>query len=108
MSWTPWKKIADRLTWYQDHAMFLPVCYELGVGEPGQGPVDVVYAATTPSERQMMEEFAAGGTPISDKLTTELNAGREIFFRCQGLPTPDAGAVLLSEALAARPHPWND
>lgn len=109
MSWTPWKKIADRLTWYHDHSMRLPVCYELGVGEPGaDGPVDVVFASTAVSELKMIEAYDEGGTPISDRLSAELAAGREIYYRCQGAPTPEVGQTLLEEALAARPHPWNE
>lgn len=108
MAWTPWKKVADKGAWYQGHALRLPVVYEFGIGVPSaDGPVEAVYASTTPSEFSLIGECEDEALPISPRLREELDKGREVYYRCVGAPTAERGQELLKEVLAARPHPWN-
>jgi hypothetical protein len=109
MAWTPWKKVADKGAWYQGHALRLPVVYEFGIGTASpDGPIETVYAATTPSEFQLIGECEEEALPISPRLRAELDKGLQVYYRCIGAPTPARGEELLREVLAERLHPWND
>ena len=107
--WTPWKKVADKGAWYQGHALRLPVVFEFGIGAPSaDGAVEPVYASTTPSEFALIGECEEEALSISPRLRTELNKGLEVYYRCIGAPNAERRQELLTEVLAARPHPWND
>lgn len=108
MSWTPWKKVADRLNWYTDHMMRIPVCYELALSNPKDPEAfHVIYAAAAASEHNEIESYGAGEPAISARLQAEMDTGLEVFYRCEGAPDLPAAEALLAKARAAGQHPWN-
>ncbi len=51
-TWTDWRKIADRRSWYDDTLDWDgPACYELAIGGPRGGNLKIVYLGETSNEK---------------------------------------------------------
>ena len=75
MSWTPWKKIADRVYWYTDHLMRISVCYELSLIDPDSRTPRTVHAGAAANERSQILAWESGEHPLSARIQTELQSG---------------------------------
>ncbi len=108
MSWTPWKKIADRAYWYTHHLLWIPVCYELSLSDPSSsGEPRTVHAGAAASERAQILALESGEHPLSERIQAEIQSGLELYYRAQGAPTLEAAQQLLASARAERSYPWD-
>ena len=48
------------------------------------------------------------GNDRRERLRAAREQGLQVYYRCNGAPTPERGEELLREVLATRPHPWNE
>ena len=108
VSWTPWKKIADRVYWYTDHLMRISVCYELSLIDPSSSSEPrTVHAGAAVSERKQILAWESGEDPLSERIQAELKSGLELYYRAEGAPTLEAAQDLLAKARAERSHTWD-
>lgn len=109
MAWTPWRKIADRLSWYVEHGLHLPVVYELGLTQDmtDMKEPERVYLGTAVTEAGELTRLGQGEHPHSGKVAQALADGRVVFFRSNGAPTPEAAQALLAERAQEHTFPWN-
>jgi hypothetical protein len=108
MAWTPWRKVADRLGWYADHALRISVCFELAVGSPyDQLEPVVVYVGAAMTEAGVLQLFDKGEHALQARAQAVLAEDLAIYYRAQGATTLDAAKALCQERLAAGTPEWN-
>lgn len=109
VAWTPWRKLADRQFWYEEHGLWLPVCYELALAPPGEptGPLEVVYTGAAACEHPELQAYIAGGRPLSPRIQAELARDRALFYRACAAADVEAARALAERRAAEGGHPWN-
>lgn len=108
MAWTPWRKIADRLFWYVEHGLHIPVCYELGLAEPnGQTDPRVVYLGTAQNEFRELTALGNSQHALSLRIRGELDKDLALYYRATGAPTMTAAEELRQQRNRGR-YAWNE
>lgn len=110
MALTPWKLLADRATYYNDHMLrAFPICFELALFEvaPDAEP-RVVYVGVAAHEHAALTPLSDGSSPLCARIRPELERGLRLYYRFQGAPTPQGAEALAAKLRAAGPHPWNE
>ena len=108
MSWTPWRKLADKVEWYEEHSLRFPVCYELAISDPHDPDAfRVVFAGAAANEWDELKRYERGEPEVWAKVRAELDQGRELFYRAVAFPTLDAAEAKLAMHVASGAPPWN-
>lgn len=103
MAWTPWRKVADKLFWYVDHALRIPVCYELGLADPrDQAPPEVIEVGAAASEHAFLSALAEGRAALGERGRAALAAGKCLYCRSRGAPTLAEAEALCAARRAER------
>ncbi len=108
MAWTPWRKVADKLFWYADHCLRIPVCYQLAVADPHDlEEPEVVYVGAAASEHEELAAFDAGEKgALSARAREVTRTGKAIYYRARGAPTLTEAEALRDACLKERAYPW--
>lgn len=108
MSWTDWRKIADKKNWYDDQFDHDgPSCYELGVGGPNYGGIEPVYIGETNNEMKRMIQYAKNGSHLSEIIDDALNKGYSLYYRAQALKTKNEAKKMQDSMLLRFKYDWN-
>ncbi|SRR5258708_32775170 len=109
MSWTAWRKLADRKHWYSgelDHDG--ACCYELGTGGPRGAKIQIHYVGETGCEKERMSQYGRDGSHLSKIINSHLKEGWCIFYRAFLLPSKAAAVKMQERMLKNFKYDWND
>ena len=103
MAWTPWRKIGDRIAWYVDHCLRIPVCYELSLASPyDQAEPEVVFVGAAVSEASELERFDKGEHPCQAQAEAAIAKDLAVYYRARGAPSLEQAQAFRDEVLAER------
>ena len=99
-SWTKWRKIANRLIWY-DEALDWdgPACYELAIAGPRGGDLRTVYVGETANERSRVAAYARSGSHLAEIIGDHLRRGWCLFYRARAMASKAAAVRMQNQLL---------
>lgn len=108
MGWTKWRKIADKNYWYdEDFDYEGPACYELAIGGPRGGNIDIKYAGETKNERSRISAYASHGSHLSEIIDWHLKKGYVLYYRAQSKKSKAAAKIMQNNLLEEYNYDWN-
>lgn len=108
MSWTNWRKIANKQSWYDDELDYDgPSCYELGIGGPNYGGIEPVYIGETNNEMMRMKQYARNGSHLSEIIDDTLSKGYSLYYRALALQTKREAKQMQDSMLSKFKYDWN-
>ena len=108
MSWTNWRKLAEKGVWYDDDFDYDgPACYELGTGGPRGGQIEIHYVGDTRSERQRMVAYARHGSHLSTIIDSHLRRGWTLYYRAIACSSKREAKRLQDNFLRDFHYDWN-
>jgi hypothetical protein len=107
-AWTRWRKIADCRQWYDDRLDWDgPACYELAIGGPRGGKLQIVYVGETINERKRVAAYAAHGSHLAEIVAWHLKRGWHLFYRAQAKVSKQHAIRMQNSLLAKFDYDWN-
>jgi hypothetical protein len=108
MSWTEWRLLADRKSWYGDDFDYDgAACYELGTGGPRGGNIEPHYVGETGNEKKRMSQYASHGSHLSKIISQHLKDGWCLYYRAWALTSKKAAIATQNRLLAKHKYDWN-
>ena len=108
MGWTNWRKIADKDYWYDeelDHEG--AACYELAIGGPRGGNMEIKYVGETKNEKERIGAYASHGSHISEIIDEHLGRGFTLYYHAQDKKTKAAAKKMQDNLLSKHYYDWN-
>jgi GIY-YIG domain-containing protein len=107
--WTNWKKLATEHEWFDDDFDEYngPACYELALGGPRGGELEIMYVGETKHEKTRIKQYARDGSHLSKEIGRELRAGWTLWYRAQAKSTKRLARAMQDHLLAKHDYPWN-
>lgn len=111
--WTKWIKLTDLEYKYNDttiHKHFYydsPAVYELAIGGPRMGSLEISYVGITDNFRRRMNQHASGYSNISKKIDDACNNGKTIYCRFSKRNTRDIVLEIEKNFLKNYSYSWN-
>lgn len=107
-TWTQWRKIADRNSWFDDTLDWDgPACYELAIGGPRGGNLKIVYVGETINESKRVIAYASHGSHLADTIRWHLNRGWHLFYRAQTKNSKQEAVRMQNNLLTEFDYDWN-
>lgn len=108
MSWTDWRKIANRREWFDNELDWDgPACYELAIAGPRGGNLKPVYVGETVNERKRVAAYARSGSNLSKIINSHLRDGWTLWYRAQVKTSKTAAKALQDRLLGRFDYDWN-
>lgn len=109
MSWTNWRLLADRSTWYSDSFDHDgAACYELTIGGPRGGNLqDAQYVGHTGNERQRMSNYGRDGSHLAKIVADHLKRDWFLYYRAWTCSSKKAAEQMERRLLSQCDYPWN-
>lgn len=107
-NWSSWRKLCDQDYLYNEHLNWDgPVCYELAVGGPRAGGLEIVYVGESGNARQRLSMHGLERSHLRDTIRAHLRQGWCLFWRVQRKGSKWAAVELQNNLLARFDYPWN-
>jgi len=108
MSWTNWRLIADKRTWYSDELDWEgPACYELALAGPRGGDLREVYVGETKNEKKGLAAYAKHGSHLSKIIDADLRRGWTLWYHATALDTKEDAVAMQNRMLKRWRYDWN-
>lgn len=108
MSWTQWRKLADRQRWYDDIFDYDgPCCYELGTGGVRGGSIQIHYVGETVNEKRRMCQYGRNGSHLAEIIHSHLRDGWSLYYRAYCAETKEKAVEIQNRLLARHKYDWN-
>lgn len=106
--WTIWRKIADKHNWYSDRLDWDgPACYELAIGGPRGGNIQIKYVGETSNEKKRVSAYARHGSHLSEIIDDHLKRGWNLFYRAQAMNSKHEAILMQDSLLMSYDYDWN-
>ena len=106
--WTKWRKIADEKNWYPKELDWDgPACYELAIGGPRGGKLQIKYVGETSNEKKRVSAYAKHGSHLSQIIQDHLAQGWHLFYRAQTTNSKEEAIRRQDSLLADFDYDWN-
>jgi hypothetical protein len=106
--WTGWKKLAEYKHWYIDELPGSePGCYELAVGGPRGGNLQILYVDESGNLRQRLATYGRSGSHLKRLIDDYLSRGKTLFFRTQRKTCKDEAVKMQDRQLRQYKYGWN-
>lgn len=106
--WTEWKKLAEGQHWYNNVLPGSePGCYELAIGGPRRGGLEITYVGESGNLRQRLARYGCSGSHLAELITDHLDGGWSLFFRIQRKPCKEIAVEMQDRRLRSYEYPWN-
>lgn len=106
--WTQWREIADRNHWYSDMLDWDgPACYELAIGGPRGGNLEIVYVGETVNEKRRVAGYASHGSHLARIIASHLRDGWHLFYRAQAKGSKEKAVRMQNYLLGKYDYDWN-
>ena len=107
-AWTQWRKVADQQFWFDEAFDWDgPACYELALGGPRGGDIQIVYCGETGNEKRRVIQYASHGSHLSEIIHSHLREGWNLFYRAQSKNSKEEAVHLQNNLLRQYEYPWN-
>lgn len=107
-AWTAWRKIADRKHWYGEELDWDgPACYELAIGGPRRGNLEIVYVGETSNEKRRVATYASNGSHLAIVVASHLREGWHLYYRAQAKNSKGDAKAMQDRLLGRFDYPWN-
>jgi hypothetical protein len=108
MSWTRWRKLADRQGWYDDVFDYDgPCCYELATGGPRGGDIQPHYVGETSNEKKRMCQYGRDGSHLSRIINRYLKDGWSLYYHAYCTDSKEKAVEMERNLLARHKYDWN-
>jgi hypothetical protein len=108
MGWSRWRKLCDEDYLYNEHLDWDgPVCYELALGGPRGGGLEIVYVGESGNARQRLSRHGLERSHLRETIRAYLRQGWCVFCRVQRKESKSEAVRLQNSRLAKYSYPWN-
>jgi len=108
MSWTGWRKLAEKDVWFDDHFDYDgPTCYELAIRGPRGGQHTTVYCGHSQNEDKRMLDYGSNGSHLSEIIAQHLKDGWHLYYRGWCCNSKKEAAAMERRRLDERDYDWN-
>ncbi len=107
-AWTDWRKIADYGNWYDELLDWDgPAVYELAIGGPRGGDLEIGYVGETSNEKQRIVAYASHGSHLSKIIDSHLKDDRHLYYRAQAKKSKEEAVLMQNRLLSGYDYAWN-
>lgn len=108
MRWTEWRFLAHEKEWSDgDFDWKGPAVYELAVGGPRAGDINIVYVGETGGEGVRIAAYGSGRSHIEHFIDEALRNGWTMWYRASSRETKELAKATQDNLLRQYYYPWN-